>query len=84
MQRTIRAAKWLNTPPPPSEGGLYSPTQATRSRLWRAVQLTLYGGTIEWGEAVTDEQYYGKTGSNRSAGRRYRDKRAAPSPSGVA
>jgi quercetin dioxygenase-like cupin family protein len=25
-----------------------------------AVQLTLYGGTIEWGEAVTDEQYRGR------------------------
>jgi quercetin dioxygenase-like cupin family protein len=26
----------------------------------RASQLTFYGGTIEWGEAVTDEQYHGK------------------------
>ena len=26
----------------------------------RASQLTFYGGTIEWGEAVTDEQYRGK------------------------
>ena len=25
-----------------------------------ASQLTFYGGTIEWGEAVTDEQYRGK------------------------
>jgi quercetin dioxygenase-like cupin family protein len=26
----------------------------------RASQLTFYGGTIEWGEQVTDEQYRGK------------------------
>jgi quercetin dioxygenase-like cupin family protein len=26
----------------------------------RASQLTFYGGTIEWGEEVTDEQYHGK------------------------
>lgn len=26
----------------------------------RASQLTFYGGTIEWGEAVTEEQYRGK------------------------
>ena len=26
----------------------------------RAVQLTMYGGTIEWGEVVTEEQYHGK------------------------
>jgi quercetin dioxygenase-like cupin family protein len=26
----------------------------------RASQLTFYGGTIEWGEAVTDEQYRAK------------------------
>jgi quercetin dioxygenase-like cupin family protein len=41
----------------------------TKANVWhwhgaapdqRAVQLTLYGGTIEWGEAVTDEQYHGK------------------------
>lgn len=41
----------------------------TKANVWhwhgaapnqRAVQLTIYGGTIEWGEAVTDEQYRGK------------------------
>ncbi len=26
----------------------------------RASQLTFYGGTIEWGEEVTDERYHGK------------------------
>ena len=26
----------------------------------RASQLTFYGGTIEWGEVVTEEQYRGK------------------------
>jgi quercetin dioxygenase-like cupin family protein len=26
----------------------------------RASQLTFYGGTIEWGEAVTEEQYRGR------------------------
>ena len=28
----------------------------------RAVQLTMYGGTIEWGEVVTDEQYRANPG----------------------
>jgi quercetin dioxygenase-like cupin family protein len=41
----------------------------TKANVWhwhgaapdqRAVQLTIYGGTIEWGEVVTDEQYRAK------------------------
>jgi quercetin dioxygenase-like cupin family protein len=41
----------------------------TKANVWhwhgaapdqQAVQLTFYGGTIEWGEAVTDEEYRGK------------------------
>jgi quercetin dioxygenase-like cupin family protein len=41
----------------------------TKANVWhwhgaapdqQAVQLTFYGGTIEWGEEVTDEEYRGK------------------------
>lgn len=43
----------------------------TKANVWhwhgaapdeRAVQLTMYGGTIEWGEVVTDEQYRANPG----------------------
>ncbi len=43
----------------------------TKANVWhwhgaapdqRAVQLTLYGGTIEWGEAVTEEEYRAQPG----------------------